>query len=229
MTRLTQHNEVRLGMSLGRDLKASHWNLMVNLFCWLAAHLAFTVRFAESLRACGSPTASASVLRPSRPSWVISLPVVLRLPFGHAQIITKNLFGMEISGGPNNREATPVAYLLNLTPPLYEGLSGFGFDVAFRRAKLLLLYCERLTAATAHSLWLRLTPTVQKVTISGAKTLIRAAVLRIEQRATFGAVACVGGLSHAVKLPQRLRLVEINEAYCEIAKKRLAQEVLPLR
>jgi hypothetical protein len=60
------------------------------------------------------PSTSPRVSSSACPPWMVFLPDVFRLPFSHAAIITKRLFGMEITGGAHYVLSAIIAPFCNL-------------------------------------------------------------------------------------------------------------------
>ncbi len=108
MAAITENDEVSLYVSLRRFGEASNWDLVMDFPGWLAAHFAFSSREnARDLSRC-FPSATASVASiPTIPSWMCLAAMMDGLPFGHAQVIAKYIFGMKVTGRSYNFRGTP--------------------------------------------------------------------------------------------------------------------------
>lgn len=102
-------------MSITRISKTSDGNLMVDMVCWLSAHLTSpTSKFASyglSFFPTYSPIVAIVTTSPTRMS---GLPHVLRLPFSHTKIVTENSLAMKVRGSPYDWLTAPITLLNHL-------------------------------------------------------------------------------------------------------------------
>lgn len=181
----------------------------------------------DNLFQCFLPSNSISYSRDSPlPSRVRFSNSKFRLPFCHTFITAKSAFSMEVRYGARNVFPTPVARARFNIRSAGVGLPGLGGYSAFKRTESLMpLPCAygRFTTMLAERRFL-FPPARIEIARGRTKTLIRASIERVKWLSAIDAIPCLGFLFHIPILSD----IEIEERYCEIAARRLAQAVLPL-
>ena len=158
------------------------------------------------------------------PSRVKRTNVELGLPLSHAVISAKNAIRVEVTRRSRDRIAAPVAWLRHSVGSTRIRSSQLGELSAFRRAKPL-APAASLELATAdiarrdHTL----TPSCCEVAVTRTITAASPSVFGVEVIAALFADANLFALHTPI-----LSRIEIEERYCEIAARRLEQQVLPL-
>lgn len=144
------------------------------------------------------------------------------LPRRHAVNVAEHALGMKVTRGARHRSGAPVTRLCYLIRTTGIRLARLSNDAAIKRT-------ESLGASAAHWSAAHITrargassPSVRKVAGTRTETTIRPSVLRVK---VVPAILTLANLFafHGGSIPP----IEIEERYCEIAAKRLAQAVLP--
>ena len=194
----------------------------------------FTLSFRQPPRfgLCRPPSAPSCVSGTPGPSGMVFPAVVFGLPCSHAIVTAKRLFSMEVSRRPLNILTAPFADFCNSIRPAWIRLSCFPFLPTFKRAINLISFpgtYRWLPADRANRMRLLIAPSALKVTSRGAKGLIVTAIMGMKIISTLDTLCCKAHVSHAFIISTIVRMSrEIEEKYCEIAVRRLQQEVLPL-
>ena len=160
---------------------------------------------------------------PAFPSRMSQSDHKLRLPFSHAGTGTEWFFGVEISRSAAKVFEALSACLSDAIASSRIWLPNLRSHAAGKRAKHLapLTSARGWFAARRARRLLSSSPSVEQIAPGRTESLSRSAVLRAKLLIALCAVARFFG-SHVNIIAQ------IEEKYCEIAVKRLAQEVLAL-
>ena len=180
-------------------MKTSNGNFMMHGIRGLFTQLTFSFRPSSCLFFGGTPSTSTGISSPSRPSGMIGLTQMFRLPLSHTGIITECFFSMKIACRSYNIFPAKVALfydfigrLATLVTPLMIANRGTVKPI------LALERLKRFAAGRAYFL-----DTVIFIFKSWHRDIV-----------TFFA--------------NKIKTIEIEEKYCQIAVKRLSQGVLPL-
>jgi hypothetical protein len=187
-------------VSIGRVFETPNGNFMMDCIGLRFTYFASSPGTPSRLFPCGLPSTPSGVSPSTRPPGMIFLSDILGLPFCHAPVITKRHLGVKITGGTN--------YLLSAV------VASFGHFV-FRFAMLvspLMITGKRAVDSIKTAKGLKGIPA------SGAHF--------------FNGMIFIFKSWHKFNLVIKNTLsrvgIEIEEKYCEIAVRRLQQEVLPL-
>lgn len=208
---------------------------MMNMICFNTTHCASASIKASAFFAGGYPSRAASNSMASSPCPMISANKGFTKPNTFAFCVTKNPLRMKITCGPRYHFSA--------------GMAWFNFNVACgwvwasklsefcARARTVLLRsltrtCARISTYSA-SVFVRLfAPPIFKIAGTTAKLAVWPTVLNRKEYSAFRALVYMFCVSHIHNIAKIVlycnRKIEREEKYCEIAARRLSQEVLPL-
>lgn len=196
----------------------------MNVLNWFPfAFLADTARPFHNLLLRSLPSSSVCFRSAAFPSWVSYSNIEFRLPFSHAGPRAERLDGMEVSGGSAKFLEALGALLCDLVAPIKSRLPSLGCDTARERAKLLVSFpCTggRFTTCRAERSF-RSAPAIQEVTRWRTKYLFRSTIVRMKGVSALLTVSSFFAFHAGI-------ITHLEEKYCEIAVKRLGQQVLAL-
>lgn len=210
-------------MSILKTFEHAKWNPMMDVLDGaLAASLAGTAASLHYSNPSGLPANPIASRCSALPAWMRLATLKLGLPFSHAGSIAECQRGVKISGRPSHALPAPVAKPRDAVRPPRIWPSPFGLLCAYKGAIFLSILGAGLATDAARWLRLRFAPSVFQVARSRAESAIGTAIQRMVLRAA--SLARLHGIwiYHTVIIPHS----EIEERYCEIAVKRLAQSVL---
>lgn len=169
------------------------------------------------------PSDSVSSWCPALPSRMGHSNHKLRLPFSHTGSRAERLVRVKVGGSTAERLEALSTCLGDAIASAWIGLADLRCHAARKRTELLVSLASACGWLTTHRACQRLgrSPSVEQITLRRAEGLGWPSVVRTELIAALCAVARFIG-SHINIIAQ------IEEKYCEIAAKRLAQEVLAL-
>ena len=204
----------------------------MNGICFDFTDLTLSLRQSPRFGFRRPPSAAPRMIVPPRPSRVVFPTVVFGLPCSHTVVTAKRLFGMEVSRRPLNILTAPFTYFCNGIGSAWIRLSYFPFLPTFKRTVDLISFpgaYRGFTTDRAYRMLLFIAPSIFKVAGRGAKGLIVTAIMRMKISSALNALCCKAHVSHVFIISTIVRMSrKIEEKYCEIAVRRLQQEVLPL-
>ena len=100
-------------MSIFRTAETTDWNFVMNRCCWSAAHPAFALRKFSGLISSLNPSTSTRLAMSSLPHAISLFSHVFRKPFSAAEIIAKDVLGVEIGRRPIHFTGTPITLFCN--------------------------------------------------------------------------------------------------------------------
>jgi len=166
----------------------------------------------------------------SCPSWMIfSMQAIFRPPFSRTGMATKEMFGMKIGRGTTKFFSTPIAFFCNLSSSLYKRFIPPEITMAKTRTKLFInrFRCFKFfpTVKASFFNFSVIPPSKREITFYRAifsfMNFVRIKIKFFSTIFTY----CL----HSILRIQCFRVViKLFMNYCEIAKKRLAQQRLEI-
>jgi len=184
-------------VSVGGALKTSNGNFMMHGISRLFTDLAFALGPSSRFFFGGTPSTSTGVSSSSRPPRMVGLTQVRRLPLGHAGIITERFFSMKIACRPYNIFTAKIAFLNYLVGRFTTFIASLMITKRGTIKPVLTLECLKYVTAG----WAYFLDTVVFIFKSWHGNII-------------------------VLFTNKIKTIEIEEKYCEIAVKKLGQGVL---
>ena len=204
--------------------ETSDRNLVVDSLRRLSAHLAFTAREVPCQCPSGFPPHASCIAPTTSPARVGSLANIFGLPFSPTKIITKDILTMKISDRTGNRLAAPSTGLCCSIRPTRISSTEFTFLGTIPGAILLVSSPCAYGWVSTHETPIRnmFPPPMSQITIIRTKLLSCFSILRMKRRQTLLTI------QHYIEVPHNSIIphIEIEERYCAIAAKRMAQGVL---
>lgn len=222
-------------MSIFVFMKITNRNTMMNFQRFLfLAFLAFTICTFKSFTSRRSPSYTITMRNfTASPSGMIITFYKFGLPFCHTRSRTKEFFRMKIRHCSGKFFATPIADFNFPIRASWIGPSKFCLSSANLRTIFLIPFACGNTILSTNQAFINLsfrTPPIQKITLMRTKPGIFASIYRVKSFSTIITDINKIFISHIYNIRFLNNIfksnIEIEEKYCEIAAKRLAQEVL---
>lgn len=187
-------------MSITGFCKTTYRNFMVDIVSWFSAHSTLTIRKFPGFVFCCFPSTTTCIPSPTSPSRMIGLSKIFRLPLSHTKVITKDFMAVVIRCRAYDLLTTPITY------PYYL----IGWSAMFIPAVMIAI----------------------KRTINSIKTTVGLKSISTSRAYLLNSSTFIFKSWHIPIIPdyvQKSRFIEIEEKYCEIAAKRMAQTVMELK
>ena len=189
------------------------------------APLAYAARTLHRTQSSHTPSNPVGSGGSPLPAWMADAVHEFRLPFCHATVRAKRLVAVKITGRPAEFITAPCAYLCDAIRPAGIGSPDLCGNTTRHRAIFLrALACVRYVIAAKLAL----------IGLSGAPTIGELTLARTEGLWFFRptAIQRVKGLSAMFTIARLVTshtyIIPHNERYCEIAARRLSQEVMAI-
>jgi hypothetical protein len=197
---------------------------MMHVFDWpLMASLANSGRPCDGATARRFPPDAITARRTALPSRMVFSVGELGLPLSHAAVVTKDTFRMEVARWASHLFAAPLARMRDKVASARIRRADLRRHATRERTEPLVSlsgtvggFSTGLTFANGQ-----FAPSRPQVTGARTEPLLGPSILRRVLVMALFAVAALGSVFHAL-------IITHEERYCEIAVKRLQQEVLPL-
>jgi hypothetical protein len=197
---------------------------MMNVFDWsLVASLAYAGGPRRGPKPSRLPSHAVTARRSTSPSRVLFAVGKLRSPLSHASVAAKHAVGVEVAARPVDGLAAPFTWLRLSAAAGDIWLAGLRRHPAREGAKTL-TSLSRAACGLTTGLACRnrgSAPSRQQITSAGTEPLFGPSVLRRILGVALLAIPALCCMFHKA-------IISHEERYCEIAVRRLAQEVLPL-
>ena len=189
----------------------------------LRAALAQPSRTENRIAASCPPANSVSSRYATSPTWMGLAGGELRLPLGHAPIATERLVSVEVALGPHDILATPITSARLAVHTIGIWTANLRFLSALPRALALASLASSRGRTPTDRACARRWFTPSRSSRAGSRTESRSGttVERVEFGGAMLARMCLAELSH-------IGIIPLEEKWCEVAAKRLSQEVLAL-